>query len=91
MKAGLIGDPDIYLGAKVKKMRMNNGVTAWVISPSKYVYEAGKNCEKWIWENMPEHKHSSRATNLFPTDYDPDLDRTNELDEDQATYYQSQI
>ena len=30
-------------------------------------------------------------TNPFPTDYDPDLDTTVELDEDQATYYQSQI
>ena len=37
------------------------------------------------------YKHSSRATNPFPTDYDPDLGTTNELDEDQATYYQSQI
>ena len=91
MKAGSIGDPDIDLGAKVKPMKMNNGVTAWAISPSKYVNEAVNNCEKWIQENMPAHKHSSRATNPFPTDYDPDLDTTNELDEDQAIYYQSQI
>ena len=72
-------------------MKMNNGVTRWAISPSKYVNEAVNNCEKWIWENMPGDKHSSRDTNPFPTDYDPDLDRTNELDEEQATYYQSQI
>ena len=91
MKAGSIGDPDIYLGAKVKPMKMNNGVAAFAISPSKYVNESVNNCEKWIQENIPEHKHSSRATNPFPTDYDPDLDTTNELDEDQATYYQSQI
>ena len=91
IKAGSIGDPDIYLGAKVKQMKMNYGVTAWAISPSKYVNEAVNNCEKWIWENMPEHKHSSRATNPFPIVYDPDLDTTNEFDEDQATYYQSQI
>ena len=85
MKAGSIGDPDIYLGAKVKQMKMNNGVTAWAISPSKYVDEAVNNCENWIRENMPEHKHGGRVTNPFPTDYDPDLDTTNELDEDQAT------
>ena len=91
MKAGSRGDPGIYLGPKVKPMKMNNGVTAWAISPSKYVNEAVNNCEKWIQENMPGHKHSSRATNPFPTYYDPDLDTTNELDEDQATYYQSQI
>ena len=91
MKAGLIGDPDIYLGAKVNPMKMNNGVTAWAISPGKYVNEAVNICKKWIQENMPEHKHTSRATNLFPTDYDPDLDVTYELDEDQATFYQSKI
>ena len=39
-------DPDIYLGAKVKPMKMNNGVTAWAISLSKYVNEAVNNCEK---------------------------------------------
>ena len=40
---------------------------------------------------MAEHKHSFRASNPFPTDYDPDLDTTAELDEKEATYYQSQI
>ena len=56
MKAGSIQDPDIYLGSKVKPMKMNNGVTAWALSPSKYVNEAINKCEKWIQENMPEHK-----------------------------------
>ena len=91
MKAGSIGDSDIYLVAKVKHMKMNNGATAWAISRRKYVNEAVNNCEKWTQENMPGHKHSSSATNPFPTDYDPDLDTTNKLDEDQATFYQSQI
>ena len=72
-------------------MKMNNGVTSWAISPSKYVNEAVNNGEKWIQENIPEHKQDNRAPNPFPTDYDPALDTTNELDEDQATYYQSQI
>ena len=82
MKAGSIGDPDIYLGAKVKQMKMNNGVAAWAISPSKYVNEAINNFENWIQENITEHKHSGRVTNLFPTDYDPGLDTTNEVHED---------
>ena len=70
---------------------MNNGITAWAISPRKYANEAINNGEKWIQENMPDNKHSCRASNPFPTDYDPDLDTTAELDEEQATYYQSQI
>ena len=44
-----------------------------------------------IQENMPEHKHSCRASNPFPTDYDPGLDTIAELDEELVTYYQSQI
>ena len=48
MKAGSIGHPYIYLGAKVKPMKMNNGVTACAISPSIYVNEAINNREKWI-------------------------------------------
>ena len=40
---------------------------------------------------MLEHKHGCRASNPFPTDYDPDLDTTAELVEEQATYCQSQI
>ena len=82
MKAGSIGDPDINLGAKDKPMKMNNGVAAWAISPSKYVNEAVNNCEKWVQENMPGHKKGSRATNPFPRDYDPDLDTTDKLGED---------
>ena len=81
----------MYLGAKIKPMRMNNGVTAWTISPSKYVKEAINNYEKWIQENMSEPKHGHRASNPFSTDYDPDLDTTAELDEEQSAYYQSQI
>ena len=69
-------------------MTMNNGVTAWAISPRKSVNEAINNCEKWI---EPEHKCGCRASNPFPTDFDSDLDTTAELDEEQATYYQSQM
>jgi hypothetical protein len=45
MKPGSIGDPDIYLGGKLRKVALPNGVEAWGISPSKYVQEAVKNAE----------------------------------------------
>ena len=32
-----IGDPDIYLGAKLKKMQLENGVWAWANIPARYV------------------------------------------------------
>ena len=43
MKPGSVGDPNIYLGAKLRKTDLNNGVVTWLILPSKYVQEAVKN------------------------------------------------
>jgi hypothetical protein len=37
MKPGSIGDPNVYLGATIKKMRLANGMEAWASSRSKYV------------------------------------------------------
>ncbi len=35
LKLNSVGAPDIYLGAKLKLMQLENGVWAWGISPSK--------------------------------------------------------
>ena len=48
MKKGYIGDPDIYLGAKLRKVHLDNGVFAWGISPAKYVQEAVRNVEEHL-------------------------------------------
>ena len=45
LKPDSVGDPDIYLGAKLRQTRLSNGVTAWALSPSKYVNQAVRNCE----------------------------------------------
>ena len=37
MKKVSIGDPDIYLGAKLCKVQLDNGVFAWGMRPKKYV------------------------------------------------------
>ena len=44
LKPSSDGDPDIYLGAKLRQTRLPNGIWAWGISPSKYVVQAIKNC-----------------------------------------------
>ena len=36
LKPNSIGDTDIYLVAKLKKMRTANGVWAWANSPDRY-------------------------------------------------------
>ena len=91
MKDGLIGYPDIYLGAKVKQMELPNAVKAWALSSSKYIQEAIQNCEKYLAHSMNGRKLTQKAPNPFPGDYDPDLDMTDMLKDDQATYFQSQI
>ena len=44
----LIGDPDIYLSAKLKKTRMDTGVWAWANSPARHVRESVKNVEIYL-------------------------------------------
>ena len=63
LKPGYV-DPDMYLGAKLHKMRMNNGVWVWAMSATKYVHEAVRNCEVHLAANyrcrykLPEQKFS---------------------------------
>ncbi len=47
-----VGDPDIYLGAKLRWTHLENGVWAWGLSPSKYVVQAVKNCEQHLLEKL---------------------------------------
>ena len=54
LKPGSLGDPDIYLGAKLRKMQMHNGVWAWALSPAKYVHQAVKNVEGYLEEILSE-------------------------------------
>ena len=37
LRPSSIGDPDIYLGSKLNKIRLENGVWAWENSPEIYV------------------------------------------------------
>ena len=45
MTPGSIGDPDVYLGNKLRRVRLSNGVYAWANSSSKYVQELVRNTE----------------------------------------------
>jgi len=48
MKKVSIGDPDIYLGSKLRQVTLCNGIKAWSASPSKYVQEAVSNLESYL-------------------------------------------
>ena len=91
MKPGTIGDPDIYLGGKLRKVQLNNGVWAWGMSPSKYVQDAVRNSEEYLGRNFGGQKLQKRASSPWPSEYTAELDSTPELTPEQASYYQSQI
>ena len=54
LKASFVGNPDVYLGAKLRKVRLENDVMCWSVSPSKYVQEAVRNCQSYLKANFPE-------------------------------------
>ena len=91
MKPGSMGDPDVYLGAKLRQVWLPNGVLAWGMSPSKYIQEAVKNVEKYLDENFDGRKLLKKVNTPFANDYAPELDMTPELSPELANYYQSQI
>ena len=43
LKESSVGDPDLYLGVKLRRIEIPNGGVAWGVSPSKYVQEAVRN------------------------------------------------
>ena len=66
LKESSVGDPYIYLGAKLKKVHMDNNAWCWSISPSKYVQEAVRNCQKYLKENLcDEYEFIANAPNPF--------------------------
>ncbi len=87
-----MGNPDIYLGAKLKETRLPNGVTVWELNPSKYVVQAVKNCQLHLTEKLAgKHSIPARADNPFPVDYDPSTDLSGLLDPDCSSSYQRLI
>ena len=75
LKPDSVVPPTFYLGAKLKKHTFQkSGREAWGLSATKYVREAVKNCETYVWSNLPDYFLVKRAENPFPVDYSPDED-----------------
>jgi hypothetical protein len=92
LKPLLIGDSDIYLGAKLKLTQLDNGIWAWGLSPSKYVAQAVKNCAKHLTDKLNNcFCLPQRADNLGPYDYYPELDQSEPLDPEYSSFYQHLI
>ncbi len=92
LKPSSVGNPDIYLGAKLKETWLPNGVMAWGLSPSKYLIQAVKNCRLHLTEKLAgRYSIPARADNPFPVDYDPSTDLSDILDPDCSSFYRHLI
>ena len=92
LKPTSVGDPDIYLGAKLKETQLPNGIYAWGLSPSKYVNQAVKNCQTHLTEKLNDkYKIPTRADNPFATDYCADTDVSEPLDDECSSFFQHLI
>ena len=55
LKEESIGPPDHYLGGKVRRVQLENGVNAWTFSSSQYVQTAVKNVEAYLMSEDSKH------------------------------------
>ena len=67
MKTGSIGDPDIYLGAKLREVTLNDGVTCWSMSSAMYIKNAIRNVEEYIEEHRDGMKLKKKASLSWPS------------------------
>ena len=79
MRSDSIGDPDIYLGAKLGQTKLPNNVVAWALCPSEYVHEAVESVEQHLAKEYDGRKLVKRASTPFQVNYRPELDITQEL------------
>jgi hypothetical protein len=90
MKPGSIMESTFYLGAKLKKTVMPNGVVAWGMSSSKYIQAAVQNVQEYLKKNG-DRKLKKKASAPFEATYRADIDRSPVLGPHMANYFQSQI
>jgi hypothetical protein len=91
MKEGSIQVPTFYLGAKLEKTVLPNGVVAWGMISSKYVQSAVQNVKEYLAAIPGDQMLVKKASGPFTGGYKPELDDSPELDSTRAKFYQFQI
>ena len=81
-----IGDPEFYLGAKLRPTILPNGVITWGMSTSKYVQAAVAIVKSYHSKEYLKRKWRKSTSGPFPSDYAPEHDTTNLLDHEKSTF-----
>ena len=89
LKEESIGPPKVYLGGRMSKVTLENGVEAWAFSSSQYVQTAVKNVEELLAKK--NIKLPARTNTPLSSNYRPEIDVSGELQPEESTYYQSLI
>jgi hypothetical protein len=70
--------PEIYLGANIEKVQMPDGRDVWASSPHDYVKNAIETVESLFEEDGEGYILKNKVKNLFPINYKPELDVSDE-------------
>ena len=89
LKEESVGPPDIYLGGQMRMVQLSNGVEAWAYGSAQYVKSAVSNVKDYLskrGKSLP-----TRVKTPLSNGYRPEIDVSDELGPDEASYYQSLI
>ena len=79
----------MYLGGHLRKIEFSNGVEAWAFRSTQYVQTAVNNVEEYLVKKGQSLK--AKALDPLPSGYCPEIDVSEELRPEEASYYMSLI
>ena len=89
LKDDKIAEPEVYLGATIAKMQLDDGKWCWTMSPEQYVKAAVANVEERLAKSG--RRLPGKAVTPFSCNYAPWLETTAELKADGVQYFQELI
>ena len=84
-----ITPPTSYLGAQLKKKNLPNGLSCWSLSSDKYVNAAINNVDEAV--KKKKRRIPCKSKTPMTSDFIPELDGSNELSQEDLTFYQELI
>ena len=88
LKEASIGPPKMYLGAGIRKVKLDNGMDVWAASSSQHVQVTVRNVEEYIEKSHDKRwKISNKVETPMWVTYRPKLDVSEELSPSDASYF----
>ncbi len=91
LKEGSVQEPTQYLGADIVKVNVHGDRWVWGMRPDTYQAAAIANVEAWLEKKSDSARLKTKVSSMFPTDWKPELDVSDELDSETGSYYQQQV